>query len=149
MKSAFAKHFFIKRKLTNANLCQIIFYKDAKRVCPNFVCNEQERVCQNFFVNMTLGRKVRWYPEKFQKQSGVFDVQSWCFSDLTIWQSDCFKKNDRGKSKNFSNFKTPNSLFEQTTAWKYPTFFFGEKVTHLPTVSHVLFLCKLRNFQAA
>ena len=38
-------------------------------------------------------------------------------------KSALVKKNDKGKSKNFSNFKTPNSLFEQTTAWKKPFFF--------------------------
>ena len=74
MKSAFAKHFFIKRKLTNANLCQIIFYKDAKRVCPNFVCNEQERVCQSFFVNMKNAY-----------------VQSFCNDQQHVCQTLCVK----------------------------------------------------------
>ena len=51
--SAFVKTFFIKKKLANNNICQILFCKDEKCVCPKFVCNDQKRVCQNFFVKVT------------------------------------------------------------------------------------------------
>ena len=53
------KHFFFCSKSNapsdreaNANLCQILFCKDEKRVCSEFVCNDQERVCQSFFVKV-------------------------------------------------------------------------------------------------
>ena len=82
--------------------------------------------------------------EFFVKKGGVINPGCFILRDkvfkigvFQIWRSDCFKNNYSGKIKTFRNFKTPNSLFEQTTAWK-KNFLFAEKVTRLPTESHLL-----------
>ena len=43
---------YIKRKLANVNLCQILFCEDENHVCPNFLCNDQYLVCQIFCVKV-------------------------------------------------------------------------------------------------